>query len=128
MSYEGPSICEYCQRDQHCYSKSDTSICHCACPAYVHLSRLNQGIACGIPVDAAASMTNDWICVTCPDCLLARPSDVHYAALDLGLNFYAACGVERPSWKQRRNTVFQETRAWSLVTCPGCLAHRPVDA
>ncbi len=70
--------CEGCLADQHCYDFDDHTDCACACPAYCHLySTKSHDALCGVAYNstAAFSITNDWICVTCPGCLVLRPPD-----------------------------------------------------
>ncbi len=82
MSYEGPSICDYCRRDQHCVwdGFGQMNGCACACPNPCHFSgdsELHIDSVCGMKWEpsAAWSDTNMWTHVTCPACLSLRPPD-----------------------------------------------------
>lgn len=67
--------CESCLDNSHCYDFGNLTDCACACPAYCHMySTKEQDALCGLRwfSIAAYSLTNDWISVTCPNCLSLR--------------------------------------------------------
>lgn len=80
MSFEGPCICEYCQRDRHCaWGDLKMLDCACACPNPRHYyNGMGQGGPSGVcgtkwRADASYFDTNIWSHVTCPDCLEMQP-------------------------------------------------------
>ncbi len=120
MSYEGPSICEYCRREQHCVwdGFGKMSGCHCICPNPRHFSANIQALeahlkTCGKrkyygPIAERGYCGDKWYCFTGRE--LAKKSD-------------AVCGAV---WNP--TAAFFATDMWTHVTCPPCLSLRPQTA
>ncbi len=121
MSYEGPSICEDCQRDQHCVWGGfglgiDIGLgCACACPNPRHFSGGNLALEAHLetcrayttenPIGTMQFCGDDWYCPV---------------GRELDKNADAWCGA---IWNS--SAAWSDTNMWSHVTCPACLALRP---
>ncbi len=120
MSYEGPSICEYCRREQHCVwdGFGQTVGCACAYPNPRHFSGNSLALEAHLetcrlrkyygPRAERGYCGGDWYCP---------------AGRELAKNADAVCGAQ---WNS--SAAFMATNMWPHVTCPGCLLMRPHDS